>query len=343
MAEYAKDQPTGFKNVIERVAIVGAGGTIGKHITASLLSSGKHTVIALSRKGSTNTLPLGVKVATVDYDDDSTIISALKTNEIQTLIITLSPTAPQNTHSTLVQAAAKAGVEYIIPNSYGPDINDESFGRDILLGPVAKSQRDEIEMLGMKWVSIVCGFWYEYSLAGGDSRFGFDFENHSLTLYDDGKTRISTSTLDLVGDAVARLLSLPVSPGDEDAEDKENLTLARFVNKPVYIQSFCLSQREMFEAVKRVTGTTNNDWKISYENSKKRYADGLAMVKKGDMAGFSKLLYARAFWADESADLSGKVQNGLLGLDMEEDLDETTKLGVELVEELGMRKGRMAH
>ncbi|KAL4792929.1 putative isoflavone reductase family protein [Aspergillus venezuelensis] len=340
MTTYAKNQPTGFRNAIERIAIVGAGGTIGKHITTSLFASGRFKIIALSRADSTTTLLAGVEVATVDYADETTLITALKAHAVQMLIITLSPTAPRQTHSILVKAAAAAGVQYIIPNSYGPDIADENFGRDTLLGPVARSKRDEIERLGMKWISIVCGFWYEYSLAGGSARFGFDFEERRVTFYDQGDVRISMSTLDLVGEGVARLLSLPVLPQDHDDQE---VTLASFFNKPLYIQSFCLSQKEIFESVKRVTKTTDSDWEIAYEDSKSRYADGLAAVKGGNMAGFSKLLYARAFWAGESANLSGKVQNTLLGLDVEEDFDEATRLGVEMVEELGMRKERMAH
>ncbi|KAL4939110.1 hypothetical protein BDV06DRAFT_42136 [Aspergillus oleicola] len=338
MPKYAKDQPTGFKNTIERVAIVGAGGTIGKHITTSLLATGQHKITALSRANSSNKLPSGVHIATVDYNDESTLISALR--DQQFLIITLSPTAPKETHSNLVTAASKAGVPYIMPNGYGPDISDTKFGVDTLLGPVASAQREEIENLGMEWVTICCGFWYDYSLAGGEARFGFDLGKRELTLYDDGETKISTSTLASVGRAIARVLSLPMLPVDED---DGGLMLATFVNKPVYIQSFRLSQNEMFESVKRVTGTTDADWSITHEDSRKRYADGLAMVKKGNMAGFSKLLYARAFWKGESSDFEEKVHNGVLGLEGTEDLDEATRAGIELVKELQSRAERMAH
>ncbi|KAF5003936.1 hypothetical protein F66182_16081, partial [Fusarium sp. NRRL 66182] len=76
-------------------------------------------------------------------------------------------------------------------------------------------------------------------------------------------------------------------------------------------------------------------------DTKKRYEDGLAQVKAGNMAGFSKLLYARAFYPDESSDLSEKVQNDLLELP-DENLDEATKAGIDLVKELQLRVERMA-
>ncbi|KAL4817032.1 hypothetical protein BDW67DRAFT_184108 [Aspergillus spinulosporus] len=336
MVKHAKNQPVGFKNAIERVAIVGAGGTVGSHIANSLLKTGRHTVTALSRKGSGNKLPEGVAVARVDYNDEASIVAALKGQQF--LIITMAPTAPRDTHSKLVRAAAKSGVPYIMPNEYGGDIDNVRLGEATLLGPVAKANRDEIEALGMQWVTMCCGFWYDYSLAGGESRFGFDFNKRSLTIYDDGNTKISTSTLPQVGRAVAKVLSLKELPEDEN--DK-SLTLSTFLNKGVYIKSFLVSQNDMFESVKRVTGTTDADWTVTYEETKKRYEDGLAQVKLGNMAGFSKMLYARAFYPDELSDFSEKAQNGLLGLP-DEDLDESTKAGIDLVKELQLRTERMA-
>ncbi|GFF24814.1 isoflavone reductase [Aspergillus udagawae] len=336
MPGYAKSRPAGFKNAIERVAIVGAGGTVGSHIVAALLKTGKHTVTALTRKDSSNQIPKGVVVAPVDYNDEATIVAALKGQQF--LIITMAPTAPQDTQSKLIQAAAKAGVPYIMPNGYAGDIDHIQLGQDTLLGPAAKATRDEIERLGMQWVTVCCGFWYDYSLAGGEARFGFDFDKRSLTIYDDGNTKITTSTLSQVGRAVAKVLSLKELPEDEN---NKSLTLSTFLNKGVYIKSFVLSQNNMFESVKRVTGTTDADWTITHEDSKKRYGAGLALVKSGNMAGFGKLLYARAFYPDDPGEFSAKAQNELLGLP-EESLDEATQVGIDLVKELQRRPERMA-
>ncbi|KAJ5721921.1 uncharacterized protein N7483_009855 [Penicillium malachiteum] len=336
MAKYVKDQSADFRNTIERVAIIGAGGTIGLPITNALLKTGRHIVTAISREDSGNKLPEGILVATVDYNDEATIVAALKGQQF--VIITMAPTAPKGTHSKIVQAAAKAGVPYVMPNWYAADIGNVKLGQDILLGPQDQANRNEIESLGMQWVNICCGFWYDYSLAGGESRFGLDFSTRSLTIYDDGNAQISTSTLSQVGRAVAKLLSLNELPEDEN--DK-NLTLSTFLNKGVYIQSFLVSQNEMFESVKRVTGTTNSNWTITHEATNKRYENGLAQVKVGNMMHFSKLLYARVFYPDGSGDFSNKSQNELLALP-NEDLDQSTKAGIDLIAELGRRVERMA-
>ncbi|KAH7014944.1 putative isoflavone reductase family protein [Ilyonectria destructans] len=336
MLRYARSQPVGFKNAVERVAIIGAGGTIGSHITAALLQTGKHSVKALTRKGSSTKLPEGVVVAPIDYSDQASIVAALKDQHF--FIITMAPTAPRDTHSKLVQAAAEAGVPYVMPNGYAGDIDNIKFGEDTLLGPVAKANRDEIERLGMQWITVCCGFWYDYSLAGGEARFGFDFDKRSLTIYDDGNTKNSTSTLSQVGRAVAKVLSLKELPDDEN--DK-SLTLSGFLNKGVYLKSFVVSQNDMFESAKRVTRTSDADWTVTHESTKKRYEDGLAQVKGGNMAGFSKLLYARAFYPEDPNDLSAKAQNELLGLP-DESLDESTKVGIDLVRVLRRRVERMA-
>ncbi|KAH7142586.1 putative isoflavone reductase family protein [Dactylonectria estremocensis] len=336
MLRYARSQPVGFKNAIERVAIVGAGGTIGSHITAALLQTGKHSVRALTRKDSSNTLPEGVLVAPVDYDDQASIVAALK--DQQCFIITMAPTAPRDTHSKLVQAAAKAGIPYVMPNGYAGDIDNIKLGEDTLLGPVAKANRDEIERLGMQWITVCCGFWYDYSLAGGEARFGFDFDKRSLTIYDDGNTKNSTSTLSQVGRAVAKVLSLKELP---DNENDKSLTLSGFLNTGVYLKSFVVSQNDIFESVKRVTGTSDADWTVAHESTKKRYEDGLAQIESGNMAGFSKLLYARAFYPEDPNDLSAKAQNELLSLP-DESLDESTEVGIDLVKVLQRRAERMA-
>ncbi|KAJ6028141.1 hypothetical protein N7540_003717 [Penicillium herquei] len=318
MAKYAKDQSVDFKNTIERVAIVGAGGTIGFHITNALLKTGRHIVTALSHK------------------DSATIVAALKGQQF--LIITMASTAPQSTHSKLVRAAAKADVPYVMPNWYGGDIDNIKLGRDTFLGPQDQANRNEIESLGMQWITMCCGFWYDYSLAGGESRFGFDFSTRSLTIYEDGNTKISTSTLSQVGRAVAKLLSLNELPKDKN--DK-NLTLSTFLNKGVYIRSFLVSQNEMFESVKRVTGTTNANWTITYENTSKRYENGLAQVRVGNMIHFSKMLYARGFYPDGSGDLLTKSHNELLALP-NENLDQSTSAGIYLIAKLDRRVERMA-
>lgn len=97
---------------------------MGKYIAEELVKTGKHTVTALTRSGSTNKLPEGVIPVTVDYDNEASLVEAMKGHQI--LIITLAVTVPPGTQSTLIKAASKAGVPYVMPNAWGTDpLNQE--------------------------------------------------------------------------------------------------------------------------------------------------------------------------------------------------------------------------
>lgn len=204
-----------------------ATGNIGQVLVSALLKTGKHTITALTRAGSKGTLPDGVKSVQVDYDNEESLVGALRGQDF--LIITLAVRAPPDLHSKIVKAAAAAGVRYIMPNIYGADIRNPVQMSDAL-GVAAKAQLDEIESLGLSYVTLACGTWYEWSLALGDQWFGFQIKDRKVTFYDDGKTTVNVSTWDLCGRAVAALLSLP--------ESGASPCLSDWKNEPLYIRSF---------------------------------------------------------------------------------------------------------
>ncbi|KAM0714884.1 hypothetical protein Q7P37_009349 [Cladosporium fusiforme] len=320
--EYFYQQPQGSKNRIENVAIVGAGGQVGSYITRALLSTGKHQVTAITRASSTSTFAEGVKRQTVDYSDHESMVSGLRGQDF--LIVTMSVTAG-DAQAKLLAAAHEAGVRWVMPNEYGGDYAAGSFGADVHLAPAALATRKAIVDAGMNFVALSCSFWYEYSLAGTAVRYGFDFGQREVTFYDEGETKITTSTWPQVGRAVAALLSLPVWPVNE--EDGQ-LTLSKFQNRSAFVGSFHVSQKDMFASVLRVTGTREEDWKVGYESAEARFQRGGELLAQGKMEGFGMLLYARAFYKDGAGDLQAKLNNEELGLP-EEDFDEATAVAVE--------------
>ncbi|KAH9837424.1 putative oxidoreductase CipA [Teratosphaeria destructans] len=191
----ASQPPSGTKNKIENVAIVGATGTIGQHITPALLQTNHHSITALTRIGSSTikAFPPGINIAKVDYNDETSIAEALENQDF--LIITLSVQAPPDTQSKLIRAAAKAGVKWIMPNEYSPPFAEsEALGKATGFHNRIVSTRKQIEGAGLAWTSLQCGFWYEFSLSGSPTRYGFDFAQKSLTLFDDGQAKINQST-----------------------------------------------------------------------------------------------------------------------------------------------------
>ncbi len=324
--QYAKDQPKGFKNHVRNIAIVGAGGQIGSYMARALLATGSHTVTALTRADSKSPMPEGITVKHINYDEPSTLVAALKGQDV--LIITMAVTAPPETQNKLIDAAAEAGVPWILPNEYSSDPTNESMQKEILLGDGRVKIRQHIEELGVSsWIGFACSFWYEYSLSAAPGTYGFDFANKSVTFYDEGTTKINTSTWEQCGRAAAALLSLKVLP--EDASDK-SLTLSKLKNEHFYISSFLVSQRDMFESVLRVTGDKESDWTITHEDVKERYKAGVTEMRGGNQMGFMKLLYARVFYPGDGDYESKKgLHNDALGLP-KEDFDEATKRAVDL-------------
>lgn len=189
---------------------------------------------------------------------------------------------------------------------------------------VAVNRKAIADLGKSNYIAISTGFWYEWSLAIGPA-FGIDTVNRKVTLFDDGDTKISTSTWPQVGRTVASLLSLPIK-----AEGGNETCLENFANKVIYASSFTLSQNEMLASVLRVTDTKDADWTITKESSRERFTTGLEEIKEGKRIGFVKMLYTRVFFPDGSGDTEhnkGSV-NKVLGLP-KEDLDEATGRAVE--------------
>ncbi|KAI1494276.1 CipA protein [Biscogniauxia mediterranea] len=315
-------------NHIRKVAIVGATGTLGKFIVEELLKLGQHEITAITRTDSKAVIPNGVKSAKVDYDDHASLVNGLRGQDA--LIITMSINAPKENHSKLVKAAAEANVPYVLPNEWGVDSSKMPFGQDVLVGPGHVAILKQIEELGKSsWISVITGFWYEYSIAIGPNSNGFDYKNRTVTFIDDGETKINFTTWEQTARAVANLLALPITPEKPGAP-----SLSGYKNKHVYVASFLVSQKDMFASILRVTGEKESDWKISYEDSTKRYEDGKKQLFGGDRVGFQKLLYTRTFYKDGSGNFEARetLQNEALGLP-KEDLGERTKAALVLAEQ----------
>ncbi|KAL2040565.1 hypothetical protein N7G274_006544 [Stereocaulon virgatum] len=326
--QYASEQPQGLKNHIEKVAIVGAGGTIGKVITEQLLNLGKHTITALTRADSPNKLPPGIEIKIIDYAYQASLVSALQGQDA--LIITMGTRAPPEHQTKLIEAAATANVPWVLPNEWGYDNSNPNLREyNSLVRDKKAAYRAHIEELAKSsWIGVTCGFWYEFSLSFGPSTYGFDFANRTVTFFDDGNTRINTSTWIQCGRCVAQLLALKILPDDADDQSP---CLARYRNQCVYVSSFNLSQRDMLGSIMRVTGTTLDDWKIVFEASTSRYETGLEAMQKGDMMGFVRMMYTRNFFPDGCGEFEKTrgLLNGVLGLPRE-DLDACTRAAVEM-------------
>ena len=145
--------------------------------------------------------------------------------------------------------------------------------------------------------------------------FSFEIPERKATLYTDG-IAFCTTTMARVGEGVAAFLALP---GD--------IIEKNFANGFLYLFSFTLSQAQIFEAVMRVTGTTEADWQIKNQKAQNLIDDGHAMVESGQLAGHFKIIYGAHYQPGMGTNYSEKTATSLLGLP-EEHLDAVVKAAV---------------
>ena len=212
-----------------------------------------------------------------------------------------------------------------MPNAYGTDTSDPKLAKDNLIGDRYVKAISSVQEAGASSVNMVCGHWYEWSLALGEQWYGIDIKNRTVTFFDDGKTMVNDSTWLQCGRALAALLSLPV--------DGASPSLSQWKNKSLYIASFRHSQRDMLDSLNRVLGTTDKDWAIKHEDTPTRYQNGLDEMKAGDRRGFAKAMYTRNFFPNGGGEYESKMglANEMLGLP-KESLDEATKRTVDMLE-----------
>jgi hypothetical protein len=299
-----------------------ANGHIGKIFVRALIKNDQHEITALTRAKTKGPLFEGISHIQVDFSNQDSLVAALQGQEF--LIITLAVTVGPEVHDNIVYAAASAGVPYVMPNFYGSDIRNPNLG-DEPFGAVIKHQLGEMERLDVSYVSLACGTWYEWSVALGESWFGFTIPERKVTFFDDGETRVNVSTWPQCGRAVAALLSLPVTGASPCVAD--------WKNEPLYITSFRVSQREILNSLHRVLGTTDENWQITYEPTAKRAKDGMQEFSNGIVTGIGKAMYAKLFICSRAAELElpRGMANKALGLP-EESLDEATRTAVEMVQ-----------
>jgi putative NADH-flavin reductase len=123
--KYASEQPSGYKNYVESIAIIGAGGNVGKFIADALISEKRHKVTAITRPDSNSALPSGLHdTKKAGYDDHAALVEALRGQEA--LVIIMSVFAPQDTQIKIASAAIEAGVTWIMPAEFGSDQVNEN-------------------------------------------------------------------------------------------------------------------------------------------------------------------------------------------------------------------------
>lgn len=293
-----------------KIAMLGASGTLGSITLAALLKTKIHTITAISRTESNATFPSEVTVKKGDYNDHSFLVSALKGQDVLIMQLNFDPRALE-AQVALIQAATEAGVPWVVPTEFGSDIHS-SLHDDYPMMGMKKKYRDLAEAKGVNWIGVINNPWFDWSLKQG--MFKIDIPNKKATILNVGKTKFTTTTLPQVGRGVAALLSLP--------DEKLNL----YKNKPVYLRSFEIQQRDILDSVIRATGTKESDWEIKTQDPEEAIAESRAAVAAGVPMAFIGEFYTAHLQEGRGGNFEEKAAKdaAVLGLE-KENLDEVVK------------------
>ncbi|KAL6890513.1 hypothetical protein GGI43DRAFT_430627 [Trichoderma evansii] len=293
-----------------KIAIVGASGQLGKPTLKALLSKGVHTITAIQRNESTSEFPSEVIVKRGSFEDESFLVDALQG---QDAVVVIVPIPNMDLGDRFIRAAAKARVPYILPTEFGVDTPNFENEHSMMAPKVAR--RRLVEELGVSsWIAVIVNFWLDANIQSG--LWGIDVKDRKVEMLKNAEVKISTTTVSRSGEGIAVLLSLPETE------------LAQFKNKSYYYSSFELSQRDIFEAVKRATGTKDADWDIREKDATQVIEESELKIREGDGYAEWYRLFVMFFQGVHGSNYEDKAVNlqehGLL----EENLDTVVKQAV---------------
>jgi len=297
--------------------MVGATGTIGSATLDALLKTNIHTITAITRTESSATFPSAVEVKKGNYSDPYFLASALKGQDVLVLQVNMMPGAMES-QVTLIEAAAKAGVSWVVPTEFGSDIYSP-IATEFPMTGTKKKYRDLVEEKGMNWIAVVNNPWFDWSMKQG--LWSIDIPGRKATIYNPGDVKFNTTTLGQVGRGVASLLSLP----DEK--------LATYKNKPVYLRSFLITQRQVLDSALRATGTKESDWEITKQEPEVAIKASRDAVAAGNPYAFVSEFYLAHMQEGRGGNYQDKAAKDaeVLGLE-EESLDEVVQRVVKELE-----------
>ncbi|KAK4555013.1 hypothetical protein LTR86_007779 [Recurvomyces mirabilis] len=250
---------------IKKVTLLGANGKLGLAVLHALLSA-NFTVQILKRTSSTSPdddFPPGITIHRIS--DDFPISDLVPVLRGQDALVATIKGSQVEIQRRLADACVQAGVYRFIPADFGSCDSSSALTQDLV--PLYKRKTELREYLQglvaredekgnegrFTWTSVVCGHFFDWQASfihvwPGERRAEILSDPEDVKVA--GKWRASFCTLARVGEATARLLLYP------DVG----------VNKMVFVQSFCVTQKEVVEAFQRVSG---REWDVRILDSEK--------------------------------------------------------------------------
>jgi hypothetical protein len=273
-------------NIYKNVLLVGATGNVGQHVLPALLADSKFNVTVLSRTNSKATFPSNVKVIKIDYSNTAELTKALAGQDV--VISTIGGEGlATNFGELLVQAALDANVKWFIPSEFGIDIEDPSANIPLLANKLNVVSLLKKNQSRIAYTFITTGAFLDW---GFDNGFlGFDINNRTAVIYDNGKNFVSGTSLPTIGKSVAAVLRNP------------QLTL----NKRIYVADATFTQQQALTLFEKYT---NSKWSIKNVNTADARKEAEENLAKGNIpAAFGGYLLSFAYGGAPAANFESKT------------------------------------
>ncbi|KAF2160385.1 hypothetical protein M409DRAFT_60080 [Zasmidium cellare ATCC 36951] len=286
---------------VQHVAVSGPNGSLGAAVITNLLKAGfEVTVLTRSPEKTAKAFP-GVKVAEADYSSveklTSTLKSAGKVDAVVCLMNREVHVLPAQL--ALIDATIAAGIPHYIPSSFGADMRKPKNRHLPPLEPKGDMEDYVVKKANegaLTFTIINQGVLLDWAL---DRDILLNFDGQPIRLLDHGKGKISATTLDDVGKAVALALS------------KRDLV----INKYCFIHSKATSQLEMLRLLRELR--PNDEIKTMNIDTDAMLKESEENFKKGDLSPMAMRGYiVKVSFGDngEEGNHFDKTDNELLGL-----------------------------
>ena len=268
-----------------------ATGNLGSHILKALNEAG-FTVTAIQRAQSKNIAAGASKSLKVDLSSGSALVKVFKDQDV---VVSAVPNPKLSDEKVWMDAAISAGVTRIVPSEFSSNLE---MGPSRKL-PIVKDKievRDYVESIADKieWTSVNNGPFFEPWLwiAGF---LGPNVKTKTVTFHDGGDNLACTTTLEQIAKGVAQALKHPEQTR----------------NKPIYVHSVAMSERKMYDIVKKITGMDFQEKNVSIDAVIK---DTQEAMDKGDMSTMMNWYLPFIFRGEYGCDFRNSSANKMLGL-----------------------------
>lgn len=152
---------------IKNVAVVGATGNLGTLIVKALIEAKKFNITAVSRNPPSTPFPSSPSLTTKTGDyESSSFLSEIFTGQ-DVVVFALHYSAIPDLEITMIEAAAEAGVKWIIPCEFGSDNGNKIVEAITPVFSAKRAPREKTEELsrkyeGLKWIGVVTNPWFDY-------------------------------------------------------------------------------------------------------------------------------------------------------------------------------------